>query len=344
MCGSRLRRQAVFLALSFIHHARSGDIRDRLKPLADPEGWRANRDAEVGSILTKARVRDLTTALIGPVEGLVGALNRLGDAPLPPLKYRQLVDLLRRPDLRNRAKVARQIQTITPVTLTVLHLLDEAFLHPEIVQRFQSVRQIADFNSTARLIRRVVPEVKDQDLVSSLKAISEVRHGAASWAERWLNRAVFETAPLLQEDDELVALGSAEEMIDAAARFSNCLKSKIPLVAVGRAYYLEYKAGPAIIELVSLSDDQWAVEHIYAPRNEDVSPGLLLKVLRKLEGTGILLPARLSHAQCNNGAARLLHIHDYDVAALELLSIGPGELGAPEPEGCDLLVSVREAA
>jgi hypothetical protein len=159
-----------------------------------------------------------------------------------------------------------------------------------------------------------------------------------------LNKAKFEDAPLLQEDDELVALSSAEAMIDAATRFSNCLRTKIPLVAVGRAFYLEYKAGPAIIELISLSEDQWAVEHIYAPRNEEVSTGLLLKVLRKLEGTGILLPARLSHAQRNNGAARLLHIHDYDVAALELLSIGPGELGASESEECDLLTLVREAA
>jgi hypothetical protein len=344
MCGSRLRRQAVFLALSFIHHSRSDDIRDRLKPLANPEGWLSNRDAEVGPILTKVRVRDLITALSGPIEGLVGALNRVGDDPLPPLKYRQLVNLLRRPDLRKQAKVLRQLEAITPVILTVLHLLDEAFLRPEIVQRFQSVRQITDFNSAVRLIRRIVPQVKDEDLVSSLKAISEVRHGAATWMERWLNKAVFETVPLLHEDDELVVLRSAEAMIDAAARFSNCLKSKIPLVAVGRVAYVEYTQGPAIIELLSLSDDQWAVEQIYAPRNEDVSPGLLLKVLRKLEGTGILLPARLSHAQRNNGAARLLHIHDYDVAALEMLSIGLEELDTSDFEADDWLATVREAA
>src|SRR3954470_9521803 len=133
MCGSALRRQAVFLALSYICRNPLGDLTHRLRTLADPLCFAANPDAEIAHILTTRRVRDIAHALFGPVQGLVGALSRLGDAPLHPLKYRRLVEVLRHPESRDRAKLLRQLEVITPEALTALTLIDSNFLHPDII-------------------------------------------------------------------------------------------------------------------------------------------------------------------------------------------------------------------
>jgi hypothetical protein len=342
LIGSPLRRQVVFLTLSFMRSDPAGEVKDRLRSLADPVCWASNPDAEISFILGSRRARDITDVLVGRIEGLVGALSRLGDDPMHPFKYKQLIELLRCAT-SNRAKVLRQLEVITPISLMVLNLLDDAFIHPEIVRRFATVQQVYDFNSVVRLIRRVVPQVTDEELLSSLKAVSGMRSGAAHWAQRFLTRAVFESAPPIQDDDELVALRSGEAMIDAANRFGNCLKGKIPDVAVGRARYLEFRPRPAIIELLSLSNSQWVVEQVYAPKNGYVSPELLSQVLHKLSGTGILLPARLDHAQRNNGAARLLRVLDHDLTDMVLLGIGDERLDEPDADRFPLSVAQNAA-
>jgi hypothetical protein len=190
LIGSPLRRQVVFLTLSFMRSDPAGEVKDRLRSLADPVCWASNPDAEISLILGSRRARDITDVLVGRIKGLVGALSRLGDDPMHPYKYRQLVDSLRS-TTSHRAKVLRQLEVITPVSLMVLNLLEDAFVHPEMVRRFATVQQVQDFNSTVRLIRRVVPHVTDEDLLTSLRAVSGMRTGAAVWAERWLTRAVF---------------------------------------------------------------------------------------------------------------------------------------------------------
>ncbi|MBM6584336.1 hypothetical protein ILT44_29510 [Microvirga sp. BT689] len=333
LCASRLRRQAIFLALSMIGLDPTGDMKQRLRPLANPLSWAYNTDAEIAYILTTRRVRDITYALFGPVEGLAGALCRLGDSPLPKLSYRRLLNILRDPNLRHQAKVLLHLQQITTNTLSVLNLLDRMFLHPEIVRHFKRVEQVRQFNSAVDLIRHLAPQINDRDLVTSLKAGCGKRSGAAAWAQRWLEQSVFETVSLIQDDDELVALRSAAAMIDAGNRFGNCLGSKIPYVATGRKFYLEFKPNPAIIELIGFSDGsvkRWALEDVHAPKNAAASPELMSQVLQKLSETTILIPARLSYAQPYNGAARLMSIYDTMAGELHFL--------AKEPEEVDSLV------
>ena len=55
------------------------------------------------------RVRDLLHAAYGPVDGLLGALKRLGDDPLPRESYRDLMSVLTEPEHRVRAKVLEQM-------------------------------------------------------------------------------------------------------------------------------------------------------------------------------------------------------------------------------------------
>jgi hypothetical protein len=123
------------------------------------------------------------------VDGLVGALNRIGDNPLHPLKYRTLVRMLREPDQR-RARVLKQVEVISETTLSVLRVLDPTFLYPDIVKRFRSTASVQAFNAAVDLIRRVVPSVTDEDLLASLKALGPTS-GLDTWSQRWVAKAEF---------------------------------------------------------------------------------------------------------------------------------------------------------
>src|SRR5687767_14139922 len=136
LSGSALRRQAFFITLSLLRNGVE-EVAGRLRPLCADQ-TKTTPLAEVASVLATCRVRDIGRALYGDVEGLVGALGRLGHAPLHPLTYRRLVAILTRPEHRHRAKVLRQVPRITSSTLSVLMALKPPFVLPELVERFHS--------------------------------------------------------------------------------------------------------------------------------------------------------------------------------------------------------------
>jgi hypothetical protein len=242
--ASPLRRQGIFLTLSYLRPGSPADLAARLARTTDLP---TSHDplATIATALVTLRVRDLAHALHPGVEGLLGALNRIGDNPLHPLKYRTLVRMLHEPDQR-RARVLKQVEVISEATLSVLRVLDPAFLSPDIVKRFRSTASVEAFNATVDLIRRVVPNVTDEDLRASLKALGPAS-GLDSWAQRWVAKAEFEGLPPIEDDDDWRVLRSGEAMREAAQRYRNCLAGRIALVAIGRAAYIEWRSEPAIM-------------------------------------------------------------------------------------------------
>ena len=101
--ASPLRRQGIYLALS---HLRPGSPADLAARLACATDLPTSHDplATIATALVTLRVRDLAQALHPGVEGLVGALSRIGDDALHPLKYRTLVRMLREPDQSSRER------------------------------------------------------------------------------------------------------------------------------------------------------------------------------------------------------------------------------------------------
>jgi hypothetical protein len=162
----------------------------------------------------------------------VGALNRIGDDALHPLKYRTLVRMLREPDQR-RARVLKQVEVISETTLSVLRVLDPTFLYPDIVKRFRSTASVQAFNAAVDLIRRVVPSVTDEDLLASLKALGPTS-GLDTWAQRWVTKAEFPLLPPITDDEDWRVLRTGEAMAEAGQRFRNCLKGRVAVVALGR--------------------------------------------------------------------------------------------------------------
>jgi hypothetical protein len=135
--------------------------------------------------------------------------------------------------------------------------------------------------------------------------------------ERWVAKGHFHVSCPIQDDEEWVGLRTGKAMADAAARYANCLRSKISLVAVGRAFYLEFKPAPAIVELNALSRNQWLLEGIYGPQNGRVERSMKKVILQKLKTAGILVPSRLAEAQRFNQAAKLLSICSFGMDDFE---------------------------
>jgi hypothetical protein len=324
--ASPLRRQGIFLTLAHLRRGSAADLAARLShasgllPSADPL-------AVIASALMEQRVRDIVQRLHPGVDGLMGALNKLGSDPFHPLKYRMLVSMLAEPDQR-RAKVLKQMRAISETTLSVLRVIDPAFLHPDpdFIQRFRSTASVRGFNSVVDLIRRVVPNVTDADLFASVRALGPTS-SLDGWAQRWVAKAAkFPMLPPIHDDEEWRVLGSGDAMQEAAARFRNCLRDKISVCALGRAAYIEWRSEPAIIELIALSGAQgnvrYAVQGVHGYRNARVAPGVIDAICAKAAAAGFLLSAKLGHARKDNRAAQLLGVFEFD-----------GFWGLPDPAG-----------
>jgi hypothetical protein len=269
------------------------------------------------ALTTCCRVRDVLHAFYGPVDGLLGALKRLGDEPLPKDSYRTLMSLLTEPEHRARAKVLRQMSRITSNHLTTLMWLEEPFILKELVENLRP-KDVSRFWMAVGLIHQLVHEVKTEDLVASLQRSLRPGTGLHNWVQRWASRATQFPASPSGIDKAFTPLASAEAVRDAATRYRNCLGTKFGALALGRVFYLEYCAAPAIIELTALSEGRWAcLDGIYGPKNASLDPGTKRLIRRKLQASGVLVYARHTEASRWNSVARLLDIYDYDDPVLE---------------------------
>ncbi len=318
--SSALRRQIIFGALALVSYEGAEAIAARLRPLirhdrppiSDPL-------AVIATVLMTRRVRDISRALYGPVEGLVGVFGRLGDKPLHPVTYRTIVSLLSKPEHRARAKVLRQMQTVPASAPAVLLALKPPFLLPNLLECFRSVEEVTQFQSAIDLVQCVVPNVTQVELA---KSIADLGPDAKldDWCERWLHKSQrFPFVPPIRDDGEFVVLRSAKAMRDAAARFRNCLATKVGFCIVGRNAYVEYQPTPAIIELVGLSQGHWMLCGIYGPDNGAVDTDTAQAIHRKIQSAGILTPARVAHAKPYNAVARMMNIREFDGLELDVL-------------------------
>jgi hypothetical protein len=319
LSASALRRQTMFLVLASLDWNSPEAVADRLKNIGTDGNLPSDDPLRVVShaLTTCCRVRDVLHALYGPVDGLLGALKRLGDEPLPRDAYRTLVSVLTEPEHRARAKVLRQMSRITSNHLTTLMWLEEPFILKELVEKLRP-KDVSRFWMAVGLIHQLVPEVKTEDLVASLQRAFRPGTGLDNWVQRWASRATqFPTSPS-GIDKAFTPLASAEAVRDAATRYRNCLGTKFGALALGRVFYLEYRPAPAIIELTALSGGRWAcLDGIYGPKNASLDPGTKRLIRRKLQASGVLVYARHAEANRWNSVARLVGVYDHDDLVLE---------------------------
>jgi hypothetical protein len=122
------------------------------------------------------------------------------------------------------------METITPSTVAVLISLKPPFVLRDLVGTFASTKHVQLFHAALELIRHLVPEVTDDELVNSLKT---TKKDLRDWLDGWINKATaFPVSPPFHGDPDFVFLGTAEAIRDAAMRYRNCLKTKLPFCAL----------------------------------------------------------------------------------------------------------------
>jgi hypothetical protein len=188
-----------------------------------------------------------------------------------------------------------------------------SLLRQEFICGLHSVEQIEQVRAALDLILALLPEPAHGELWQSLSSMSLSRSRALS---KWLRRMIdkvpsFSMTPPMKDDSDVTFLSSPAAMHDCARRFSNCLKAKVPLVALQRNAYYEWHSPGAIIELKSLSRDFWLVDGIHGVRNGPVDAVTLQAIRAKLEVAGILVPAQFAHARHINRCASLLGVYDF---------------------------------
>jgi hypothetical protein len=316
---SALRRQSMFLVLASLDWTSPEVIAAHLQNIGS-EGPRSSDDplSIIGHALTTCcRVRDVLHALYGPVDGLLGALKRLGDEPLPRDAYRTLVSVLTEPEHRTRAKVLRQMSSITAHHLTTLMCLEEPFILKELVENLRP-KDVSRFWVAIGMIHELVPEMKTEDLVASLQRSLRPGIGLNRWVQNQASRATRFPITLSGLDKTFTPLTTAEAIRAKALQYRNCLRSELGEVALARKYFLEYRPAPAIIELTALSEGRWAcLDGIYRPKNASLDPGTKRLIRRKLQASGVLVYARHAEAGRWNSVACLFGIYDHDDPILE---------------------------
>ncbi|MBL0407849.1 hypothetical protein JKG68_28505 [Microvirga aerilata] len=262
------------------------------------------------------RVRDLLDAAYGPVDGLIGALKRLGDDPLPRGSYRDLMSVLTEPEHRVRAKLLMHMPNITTKKLTTLLWLEEPFILKELVERL-APDDVARFWTAVRIVNHLSPQMTTDDLIGSIKSL-EPGSSLRTWLQNQVRRATEFPVALPGLDKAFVPLTTAEAIRGKALEYRNCLKSQFGEMALGRKCFVEYQPCPVIIELTALSEDRWACfDKMYGPRNARPNSATRCAILQKLRASGILIYAHHAGASRWNSVARWLGVCDYDEEALD---------------------------
>ncbi|MEE1614043.1 hypothetical protein [Microvirga sp. CF3016] len=220
------------------------------------------------------------------------------------MEYRTLVALHTEPRHRERVAVLRYLPQIARQAIPIILALPAPYLGLPALQRIRSVEQATDFERSIELIKLVIPDTSDDELVASLEAL-QPSTSIRDWTRRWISKATrfWQPTPTL-DPNEMTVLRNAAAVRDAARRFGNCLETKIPQCALGRIVYVEYLPKSCIIELECLASG-WIFEGAYGPQNTAVDPETIKQIIQKLHAAGVQIRAHHMQAGRYNRVARL---------------------------------------
>jgi hypothetical protein len=336
---SRLRRQAIFAAVPVLHRLGAKVVAQRLCHLAPA----ASLDAQARiahAFMTAPRAREIVRATYGSVPvGFLGALKRIGDRPLSRSSlYRKLFDIFALREHRARARVLRQGSgAIRELQIDLLGHLDPRLLHPNVVCRIRSVDQAVTVSAALALVRKVVSTATEEAVRTSLLHLGKDTDFATS-ISRWLDRMdqPSHLPPITLDHPDFRPLTTGDAMRDARRRYKNCIAVRVPYVAAGIEFYVEWRHPPgAIVELRRLSDENFILTEIHGPENKPPEPSTVLAIRSGLAGLGI---PGLSYGEGRSvqGVLRLLGIWGYRG------DLGYDLAGGPDP--LELAVPVLKAS
>ncbi|WP_460452341.1 hypothetical protein [Alsobacter sp. SYSU BS001988] len=321
MYFSVLRRQVLFLSLAFLEIGDERSIKKRLCQAASEVGDGHHASSKgAGRALVTLRPKRILKAVLGREDlpkGLVGTLARLGRSPLlAPKTYQSLTGIYIEdtPLNRRRRKTLAQISgPVTGMAIRVAQEIDPALQHPRVLTSIH-IHDAPRLNSALTFLRAHCRAATDEALHASLSIFGPARRINA-WFRSWAERCdQFPSKWPVLAQPELVALDTAEKLRDAARRFKNCLRDRVPECLLGRYIYIEHVGESpdqeAIAELRATSHG-WLLTGVFGRENARVPDDLVEQMHGALRAAGVNFYAHAEgDARQIAAAASLLQIYD----------------------------------
>jgi hypothetical protein len=187
--ASSLKRQTNFIALTILKergpdylasHFRAAGLIDDLSG-SDPS-------AQIARVLIAARAQDIckSEALFGTDSSAsFNLLHRIGNDPLPPSAYQSLIELMRNPKHRERARNFSQECPVFEASIDAALRLPLPLVRKEIICRLQSTERIDELIVAFDLIFSLLPETTHPEVRQSLESLLPERS-----LKRWLEKAI----------------------------------------------------------------------------------------------------------------------------------------------------------
>ncbi len=291
LIGAKPReRQAVFTALDHeVLRDPVGFVEAATATTPDP----ADALAAVADLLLELSPKAVIEASVGIApDGLLGALDRVGENPLGRGYYRKLMDLLAGsgPDSRARRCAVRYCGDITSPRLAVIERLHPALLHVNLMPKVRCAEH-ADFANT---IVATVLEHSTATSESIAQAVADTkgRFTLSSFLTELLMKNVDRLpAPPFETPAVLRPLRTPEDFRETGARFRNCLATKAFSHALtGRAAFYNFE-GKAIAVVIR-TQDAWVLGRVHMERNGMPDPEIVGEVRAAFAASGVrcLLP------------------------------------------------------
>lgn len=250
-------------------------------------GWGAATDARaLADALQHWALRRIITAFLPDApEGLAEIVRKLNDAPWSRADYASLITLLS--EGGEGAKTLRHAVQIDAYFVAVLRTLPAQLRRPRLIANVPTTQSAA---LIARGAKRVCGgRVDDFRGLARLAERLERARSTASLFRMLIEEIGLEqlAPPPVPGADWFKPIATIGQINDAALRFENCLKGRIPLLLLGRAAYYEVLGEePAIVEIVRDGDGLWVVGEVRGHANAAISDELWTRIRLYLETHG----------------------------------------------------------
>ena len=301
---SALKRQAIFACFAEVDWKNPDQLASRLRAIA-PAECVSHLDplAQIARSLVTSRAREIVLVTYGEVpDGLLGALARVGDEPLPAAYYRLLFSFFAEPNLQRKGRVLRHIGRIDVRVLQVIEVVDDAeLLNPAIISLLASQHHALDFARTVRWLKGL-DHVDNEALDEAIRGAS-TRRSLGRALQYWIERTERLPDQPVLNDPHFQVLSTVPLLRAKGVEYRVCLNSSDPIreAVLGLVAFAEWRPSPdelgAIVELRPLvragsSERYWMIASINAPDNSPVPRSVRIQVGRRLAALGFFLPVR----------------------------------------------------
>lgn len=313
LTSGTLKRQSNFLAMSVLEDKGEEFLANTFNTTGLATGCLNSTPlAQIVHVFINARAEAIWEAICGQEPAAsVRLLHRIGNGPLSRPVYRGLIALMSRPELRDRGSLLSHDFSISEIAIEAALSMPTDWMRPELISRIQSASELSQLRCALDLVMSLVPTERHDEIWQSLENLSPATP-LGMWLVRLLERVPsFPVVGPLPDDEEVRLLDSPEKLKEAGSRFRNCLKSKIPVVALSRAVFYEVLSSPHIVELQVLSRQHYLFRAVYAPKGQSVTADMLRTISAKFEKAGTLVPAQFAEFRQINQCASLLSVYEY---------------------------------